>query len=70
MPLKNQEAFLRELSELSRKYGIAIDGCGCCGSPWLYDADGEDFSKQVYSVREKNSDYLEFKEPNEALQKT
>lgn len=30
-----QLAFLLELRELSRKHGIAIGGCGCCGSPWL-----------------------------------
>ena len=26
--------FLAELSELTKKYGITINGCGCCGSPW------------------------------------
>ena len=28
--------FLLELSELTKKYGIAIHGCGCCGSPIIY----------------------------------
>jgi len=28
--------FLSELSELSKKYGIAIHGCGHCGSPMIY----------------------------------
>ena len=27
--------FLTELEILTRKHGIAIGGCGCCGSPWL-----------------------------------
>lgn len=31
------EEFLEELTELSKKYGIGIGGCGCCGSPFLYD---------------------------------
>lgn len=30
-----RQAFLLELRELTRKHGVAIGGCGCCGSPWL-----------------------------------
>lgn len=26
-------AFLDELSEVSKKHGLFIEGCGCCGSP-------------------------------------
>ena len=26
---------MADLTELSRKHGITIGGCGCCGSPWL-----------------------------------
>jgi hypothetical protein len=33
------EAFLKDLTELSRRHGIAIGGCGCCHSPFLKDAD-------------------------------
>lgn len=28
-------AFLADLAELSMKYGLAVGGCGCCGSPWI-----------------------------------
>ena len=31
------ENFLKELTELTSKYGIEIRGCGCCGSPWITD---------------------------------
>jgi hypothetical protein len=35
------EAFLHELAELSKKYEIYIDGCGCCGSPFLIEGEPE-----------------------------
>ena len=31
------QAFLDELTLLTKKHGIVIAGCGCCGSPFLYD---------------------------------
>ena len=27
--------FILKLAALTREYGIAIGGCGCCESPWL-----------------------------------
>jgi hypothetical protein len=36
---KDVELFLAELSDLTRKHGIKISGCGCCGSPYLYETD-------------------------------
>ena len=33
------EEFLKELSELSKKHGLYIEGCGCCGSPIIVDDD-------------------------------
>lgn len=36
---ENVAAFLKELTALTHKYGIKIDGCGCCGSPNLADTD-------------------------------
>lgn len=29
-------AFLAELTELSRRHGLFISGCGCCGSPSVH----------------------------------
>ena len=37
---KRLEDFLKELTELSKKYGLYIGGCGCCGSPWIRDTKG------------------------------
>jgi len=31
----NIKDFLTELTVLSNKYGVKIEGCGCCGSPTL-----------------------------------
>lgn len=35
----NFECFLKELTNLTKRYKIAINGCGCCGSPWLYNIE-------------------------------
>lgn len=51
--------FLKELSKLSRKHGVYIGGCGCCGSPFLYNkkgtifADKLEYDKNRYSVEEQ-----------------
>jgi hypothetical protein len=46
----NTKKFLEELGKLSEKHGIVIGGCGCCGSPYIYDAQG----KGVYTVNDDN----------------
>ena len=32
------ESFFIDLAKLTEKYGYEIDGCGCCGSPYLSQA--------------------------------
>ena len=65
---KRLNQFLEELTALTKKHGFAIGGCGCCGSPWLYDdGDGaEDFKQQHYVLKgpllEGGADGLEFTE--------
>jgi hypothetical protein len=34
-----EEAFLAQLTELTKRYRIKVGGCGCCGSPYLDDSD-------------------------------
>ena len=54
--MERLENFLKELAELTKKYNIAIRGCGCCGSPYIDDFengfDGDnlrfDKEKQIY----------------------
>ena len=61
--MKNKEAFLKELTELTEKHGIVIGGCGCCGSPYLLTLkerlswEKKRKSKDsVYSVNADNND--------------
>ena len=50
--------FLDELTGLTKKYGIEIGGCGCAGSPFLFDLKPEDaLAGQHYSV-DRNKDNL------------
>jgi hypothetical protein len=46
--------FLVELSALSQKYGIMIEGCGCCGSPALLEIKPEALNDFAYRVDHKN----------------
>ena len=40
------KGFLEELTIISAKYGIYIDGCGCCGSPYLVGETESDNRKE------------------------
>lgn len=43
------EKLLEELSNISKKYDLYIDGCGCCGSPSLTTVPpGEKSSSDLY----------------------
>jgi hypothetical protein len=55
------EAFLQDLSAVSRKHGITISACGCCCSPWLSRPDG-DVEGRRYFVSD-DFDSLSFHEP-------
>ena len=35
----NEKAFLIGLEKLTRETGIRICGCGCCGSPYMAEAE-------------------------------
>ena len=54
-----QREFIIELETLTRKYGISIGGCGCCGSPWLEDdADvSDDQSGYAYYKGDNRPNY-------------
>lgn len=50
------EDFLKELAKLTDKYGVEIDGCGCCGSPYLTGKNGKGDS--LYYDREDSKYYV------------
>jgi hypothetical protein len=54
---KKELAFLRELSKLTVKYGIAIGGCGCCGSTYLYGINGNGINYVNLFFNEETSHY-------------
>ena len=31
------DRFIKRVAELEREFGYVIDGCGCCGSPYIQD---------------------------------
>ena len=44
----NLEEFLKELTELTKKYGLYIDGCSCCGSPNIFNMEDEKIGRDLY----------------------
>lgn len=51
------EEFLKELSELTKKYGLEICGCGCCGSPWIADLKSEFRNEDGLYYDKKDQEY-------------
>ena len=49
--------FLTELSELTKKYGITINGCGCCGSPWCSQLENGTLIGGLLHWNEENQKY-------------
>ena len=51
------EAFLKELAELTNKYGLSIGGCGCCGSPWIEDINTREYIDYGLTYRKNTGMY-------------
>lgn len=51
-------AFLRDLSEVTRKHGLKIDGCGCCNSPRVEKLDEKElaWTDGMYVVEGSDTD--------------
>ena len=59
--MDNLEEFLKDLGELTRKHGILISGCGCCGSPSLFETKDTGETFNYFVVRGEAE--LEWREP-------
>lgn len=58
--MEKVKEFLKELTELSEKYNIYIQGCGCCGSPWIWcEEDKKDYDNLTYLNNGYDVDGLE-----------
>ena len=61
-PDPNVVAFMADLTTLSRKHGVFIHGCGCCGSPVIQPFSDEFWGMDIngvgYAVRSVGGDFL------------
>ena len=48
--------FLKEYELLCQKYKIGLNGCGCCGSPWLSVLDENDFITPMENINYSEKD--------------
>lgn len=59
-------AFLEELSTLTRKHGVMIGGCGCCGSPWLEFGEFSGcYNAEYVELDDKYGGHLQYQEPGD-----
>ena len=59
-----EQAFLNDLTELTKKHKIEIGGCGCCGSPWL-TAKEDIHQHGRYIINKSYTQQVVFVEPDD-----
>lgn len=50
--MTRKEEFLHSLEQLYEEYGMAVEACGCCDSPWVMDADADSIKETIAHLRE------------------
>lgn len=52
-------AFAKDIRDICKKYNASINGCGCCGSPWV-DLDDETVALEFYIDGNREESYIAF----------
>lgn len=60
-----RKQFLRGLAALTRKTGVEIAGCGCCGSPRLQEAVIT--SREAGYVSSGDGEHVEWMDPGDGI---
>lgn len=55
----NERNFIIELEQISRKYGLHIYGCGCCGSPSLEKLEDKQLVSEAGYVYENELQWVD-----------
>lgn len=60
--MSKEEEFLREYEKLCKKYKMGLQGCGCCGSPYLKDINEINYNKKLDKIFIEGDGYWHEKE--------
>lgn len=50
------QQFLIEYEAICQKYGLRLDSCGCCGSPWPVVNSDTDMAEHMEHLRTQKPD--------------
>ena len=48
--MNKEKEFLKEYEKLCQKYNMGLQGCGCCGSPFLNEIDEINYNQTLNKI--------------------